>query len=604
MAFDDFGEENVVMAREGFEMAQKIKEGKVSAKDMRKFMIKQAQDNPEKTKAMLDSLGFTSMKAEMDAVEGQLKEGMMGAQAQAEDILEDAGVDSGLVKMCSGIFKPILVSNINDLGKQYSHHPELCNEAMGKTLLDECLGWRREVWAWKKIAQMPPRVCSACLLLYFVFAVMILPGITLLNDPIEGFPSSPTTVTQKWKIRHYIFFAIQAILPLGLFTNVKMIRNNVKLELCGSMMAQLQAHYHPDVEGAGKPVIGTGTPNEMHPVIGAVLKNMKVQSNRNWNFSCFCSAIGAFAATIHFLVNVYLPTKNPYWLLHAAMFGIFVPLTLSSIFAAVVLVISECNLFQRNIEAYQDLNDTLHLQVVMVIDKVTAKAAKLSCSLKDAIKSAVTTDPMIMVLQDQVRVREEYLSNMAKTLIKGPTGSTVNFLYACMLTGYFLILFWVYVVFLEVNAKKGDSYKEKTMGVGLVVCTVLSMICILQPLLAMGRQADAWVNFTKSFKSDARQRVSAALSPKDDPFYLLVRYEKMQEQFTWNIVGMRMLKSVIVAAVASYFAIMWTTVAMPAIDDYAEVLKREFMAQVNQTIGATVAETMENYINGTITSNR
>jgi hypothetical protein len=442
---------------------------------------------------------------------------------------------------------------------------------------------------------------------------MILPGITLLNDPIDGFPSSPTTVTGKWKIRQYIFFAIQAILPLGLFTNVKMIRNNVQLELCGSMMAQLQAHYHPDVEGAGagQPVIGTGKPNQMHPVIRAALRNMRAQSNRNWKFSCFCSAIGVIAVTFHYIVNVYLPTKNPYWLLHAAMFGIFVPVTLSSIFASVVLVISECNLFQRNIEAYQELNDTLYLQVAMVIDKVTAKAVKLSCSLKDAIKSAVATDPMILVLQDQVRAREEYLSNMAKTLIKGPTGNTVNFLYACMLTGYFLILFWVYVVFLEVNARKGaDASKEKIMGVGLVTCTVLSMICILQPLLAMSRQAGAWVTFTKSFKSDARQRVSAALSPKDDPFYLLVRYEKMQEQFTWNIVGVRILYSVIAAAVASYFAIMWTTVAMPAIQDYADALKQEFLGQVNQTMAEfqvqmneTMAETLVQ-INQTMTGNR
>merc|ERR1711988_976790 len=97
----------------------------------------------------------------------------------------------------------------------------------------------------------------------------------------------------------------------------------------------------------------------------------------------------------------------------------------------------------------------------------------------------------------------------------------------------------------------------------------------------------------KSFKSDARQRVSAALSPTDDPFYLLVRYEKMQEPFTWNIVGMRMLKSVIVAAVASYFAIMWTTVAMPAISDYAEDLKREFMAEVNQTMTNFVVQINE-----------
>merc|ERR550514_15322 len=126
----------------------------------------------------------------------------------------------------------------------------------------------------------------------------------------------------------------------------------------------------------------------------------------------------------------------------------------------------------------------------------------------------------------------------------------------------------------------------------------------------MAHQAEAWVNFTKSFKSDARQRVSAALSPTDDPFYLLVRYEKMQDQFTWNIVGVRMLKSVIVAAVASYFAIMWTTVAMPAIEDYADELKQEFLGQVNQTmaqfqdqINETMAEILVQ-INQTVTGHR
>merc|ERR1719238_328068 len=92
---------------------------------------------------------------------------------------------------------------------------------------------------------------------------------------------------------------------------------------------------------------------------------------------------------------------------------------------------------------------------------------------------------------------------------------------------------------------------------------------------------------------------SAALSPKDDPFYLLVRYEKMQEQFTWNIVGVRILYSVIAAAVASYFAIMWTTVAMPAIQDYADELKQEFLGQVNQTIQefqVQINETMADHL--------
>merc|ERR1719359_1218629 len=68
----------------------------------------------------------------------KIQQKMKEAQAQAEDMLEDAGVDPGLVNMWLGIFKPILVSNIKDLGKQYKHHPELCNEGMGEKLLKEC----------------------------------------------------------------------------------------------------------------------------------------------------------------------------------------------------------------------------------------------------------------------------------------------------------------------------------------------------------------------------------------------------------------------------------------------------------------------------------
>merc|ERR1712025_1380334 len=105
--------------------------------------------------------------------------------------------------------------------------------------------------------------------------------------------------------------------------------------------------------------------------------------------------------------------------------------------------------------------------------------------------------------------------------IKGPTGDTVNFLYALMFLGYFLILFWVYVTFIEIRMtilQGKDASGDISMGTGMVVCTVLSVICIIQPLLAMSQQAQAWVNLTNSFRTDARQRVSALLSPKCDCF--------------------------------------------------------------------------------------
>jgi len=588
-------------------MAQKMKQGKVSSKDMVAFLMKQAQDNPEMTEelqakafAKLNTFGLDHLKAEVDEVKGQLAEGMADAQAQAEDMLVDSGCECGLLGMVTGVLKPILVSGIHDVPKkEYAHQPELCNEAMGKHLLEACTGWRRLLHLWKKIANMTPRYCSALIYLYLLFAIMLLPGIALFNHPEDGFPTSPKVVTGTWTIRSYIFFALLVIIPLGLVTNAKMIRNNVKLELCGSMMARLQARYCPDVEGAGANEAMWST----HPVTRGTLRNMRVQSNRNWKLCCACSVVGCLAVSYHYIVNVFAATKNPYWLLHLGMFIVFIPLSLSSIFAAVVLVCSECDLLKRNIEAYGELVDVMCLQVDLVADKVTSKAQgrkpqpgsqldNKNDSLHADIAKAVTSDPIFAALQDQLRTYEEYLVKLGKCIIKGTTGDTVNFLYACMFTGYFLILFWVYVVFIEIRAKRfqDDHSTEISMGVGLVSCTVLSMVCIMQPLLAMARQAQAWVNLTNSFKTEARQRVSAVLSPKCDRFELLNRYDKMQEQFTWRVCGMQMLKSVIAAATSGYFAIMWVTILLPAIQDYADELKLEFAAQANQTFLALKTE--------------
>merc|ERR1712070_487218 len=128
-----------------------------------------------------------------------------------------------------------------------------------------------------------------------------------------------------------------------------------------------------------------------------------------------------------------------------------------------------------------------------------------------------------------------------------------------------------------------DTSGDISMGVGLVVCTVLSVVCIIQPLLSMARQAQAWVNLTNSFKTDARQRVSALLSPKCDRFELLNHYNQMQDHFTWTVTGMKMLISSIVAAITSYFAVMWATIFLPAIQDYADQLQRDLENELNQT---------------------
>ena len=87
----------------------------------------------------------------------------------------------------------------------------------------------------------------------------------------------------------------------------------------------------------------------------------------------------------------------------------------------------------------------------------------------------------------------------------------------------------------------------------------MSVIAILQPLLAMARQAEAWVEFTDAFKNAAQQQVSTLLSPKSDPFHFFKRFEKMQRIFTWKVTGMQMLYSVIAGTITGYFAVMWMT---------------------------------------------
>merc|ERR1712224_64981 len=101
---------------------------------------------------------------------------------------------------------------------------------------------------------------------------------------------------------------------------------------------------------------------------------------------------------------------------------------------------------------------------------------------------------------------------------------------------------------------------------------------------------------TNSFKTDARQRVSALLSPKCDRFELLNRYDQMQDHFTWSVTGMKMLISSILAAITSYFAIMWATIFLPAIQDYADKLQRDLEIELNQTSNEVVTQ-----INQTIT---
>merc|ERR1719478_988490 len=98
------------------------------------------------------------------------------------------------------------------------------------------------------------------------------------------------------------------------------------------------------------------------------------------------------------------------------------------------------------------------------------------------------------------------------------------------------------------------------IGLAIVIGVFWTLSIVLQPLIAMAKQAQAWVKLSNSFKTEARQRVSEVLSPQNDAFYLAKKYEDMQDIFTWNILGMQILMSAIAKVVTTYFSVVFASI--------------------------------------------
>lgn len=408
-------------------------------------------------------------------------------------------------------------------------------------------------------------------------------------------------------------WGVMLLLSIGVPAALRMVVNNLQLENCGAMLAKLESHYEPGY--ADDCSILEDQRKRGRDDKNVVLRNLWIGMQNKSRLLWRIYLVGVPLMTLVVVAlfgKKFFDTQHPYWLVHLllAWCAFFSLIALNIL--CVLLIINNCKLLESNIKAYSELVDAFCLQVNLIRERELGKLQKGTLPKPKAasddgvvkgganggldentiLSQQVRAHPMVQAMQKKVTQYEEYLVDMSKFTVKGELGSITNFGYACFAAGYILLLVFVYISFYEARASKNPEHIA--FGFAIVFAMALTMLVIVQPLLAMAQQAQAWVKLTKSFKTEARQRVSEILSPKNDAFYLHQKYEGLQDIFTWNVLGLSMMYSTIATLISTYFAIVWASIILPAVQEYADELKTKLEVQANQTIA-----TISNQINAT-----
>jgi hypothetical protein len=572
--------EDAAAAMEAAKMADKLRKGEISCTDMMAHMSK--SENGELLKASMMSFGMDLGLADgLDGMMDDLPEGAVGLIT---------GVATGGGFVAKGVCDPRTVS----MKDKCKHRPELCNETWGQHILKNCPHWHKLLKPWLVLSRTAPRRNSCKVLLpiinFWAFGFWY-----VANDWKGNFPVDPQSNIKTWGASAYPVFAVMLIFTLPMVKALRMVVGNLHLELCGSMLWKLQCHYVP---GEAETCLNKKRGDEdTNPVLKKTWKSIKSRS-RMLCILCY-GLTGVFClGGVGFFLSFFSLKSNPFYLIHPVVWCLFIFNFITLIVSCVNLLIITSNLLEKNINAYQELLDNYCLQVDLALQKAKNKLGKPKrAGEKDDEKARgeetkmlaqqVAKDPMVVALQDRVKKHEEYLVDMSKMTVKGELGAIANFGYSFFAVAYVLLGFYIYIVFMEVRATK--NYARVPMASLIFLAIIWSLFIVGQPLFSMANQAQAWVKLCKPFKTDARQRVSEVLSPKQDAFFLKKKYEGMQDVFTWKLLGVAMQWSAIAKIFSTYIGLVWVSIVWPAVQDYGEQLQAKFEAEFaalkNQTMG-------------------
>jgi len=378
-----------------------------------------------------------------------------------------------------------------------------------------------------------------------------------LQSPSDGMSSMDLTDT--------LLFCVMALLPIGLVKNLLFVKNHAGLEVCGSLEKRLvKVHGHTEAKQAA--------------AITEARHIMHRRSSFNWIFFLACFIVGVLLSGYHYMINKQVDNSHFLWFVQAGMLWVIMPFCLCPIFANVLLICTTTDLMERNIVAYGQLIDLMAWQVGAIYDRETQKMntsatdTEVLGGVEKLIHHRTVHHPLVSSLCDQVDEYETFLLNVSK-VFKQHFEPQINFLYAVLGTGYFFMLFEIYVIYVKVRNLPGgltENYSDLYKAFGFTICTLLSLLCVAQPLLNMALQAQAWEGLCNKFKTLSHQKASQGLSTSADPFFLYNRHTALQEEFNWHVLGYPMVPSAILGSIGVYFAGVWAAIIWPAIQDYVD----------------------------------
>jgi hypothetical protein len=522
-----------------------------------------------------------AFKSAEDAFETYVGEPLADFSDEASGALGDLTGDSEILRTLLAFVTPFLVTGVKSMAARQSKFREARNPVRGMELLKDFHNWRRlnTIYIWLTGRQL---IGTFFLLSYFLWCTWFLAGY-LLFIPDDGAPPIGLQL-ERWNqagdgLEKMVFLLAFCPLPLMLITAVKTLIDNAKLEICGSLVAKLEEHYG-------------FMPKKLHSTIFKM-------SSRMWWFTVLVGPLAGLVILAHFIFNKTDPDGNrplsfkgvmSYFLGHGVGWLIVFVVAISSITSGVTLVCTSADLLRHNIYAYTECLDVLCMQVNFVYGDALAKVDKNVSAQEQLAQTqmacaTVKRDPLVIKLQQQLAKRERYISSVAKELLKGSLGTAVNTVYACTLAVYFFLLFFIAITYLKLTSGVAPiTVADVIFPAMVIIGIVLSLFLAVQPLLPMCSQAKAWATLCKGLKSTDRKNVSTILSDSKDPEALLKHHEKLTERFTWKVLGLDMSYGAICAFVATYGAILWSAVVLPAMSNYVDSLKEQYF--YNSTLGA------------------
>jgi len=493
---------------------------------------------------------------EADQLRSMVKEFSDEFDDLAGQVEEELGEFSNLIRMALLIITGGAWARKFNITKE---NKTVWNEVVGEKILEESWYLKRLLSCHIYLNKNETSLSKFFLFAYFMIGCLSLPVFQLFFNHGKGKIDSPGNVVQSWNVTQAIFWLLTALIPPGLTKATIFTRDNCKLEILGALYANLEGFY------------GKGSDTTV-----SIKKQLKSRAKKVFFLCLFVSFLLVVLSGVQYLGKavegkvIFVPV--------AVMFWVFGPIGLISIVAGInFIILSTIELVRHTIDIYVSVHKAFQSKVLVVAQQETTKLRDMDKSNEAIINeskivsSKVLANEEVMILQSQMKLTLKFLVDVMNTLERGWMPS-INFCYTVLLAGYFLIIFYVYVLFstLSKSNKEGLAFE----AVAFTVVVVVSMLVVVQPLIAMATQAQRWVKVTSSCRYVRSQKVSSILYPneKSPGFFMYEQHAKLQEDMTWIVMGKQMMFSALGAFLLSYIGIVWVALIVPAIESYVDGL--------------------------------